>query len=49
MKSITKKKFDSLHKNYKTYIDGKPYILSNEKEGTCLIPVRITNKEDSQK
>ena len=45
--TITKKSWDALHKDYKSIIDGVPYVLMMEKiesgdKATCLVPVEIT-------
>lgn len=41
MASITKKEYQKIHKDYKTIINGKHYILILTSNGTCLVPVIV--------
>ncbi|MGB1811877.1 MAG: hypothetical protein ACPHM3_05345 [Candidatus Kariarchaeum pelagius] len=42
MKTITKEQWRKTHKDYKSMIDGQPYVLEFIKgKGTCLSPVKI--------
>jgi len=49
--TITKKEWNKKHKDFKTIIDGVPYIMMyNDKDGTYLAPVKIVDEsvnEDS--
>jgi hypothetical protein len=43
--TITKKKWNKTHKDFKTTIDGTPYIMMyDDKVGTYLAPVKIVNE-----
>lgn len=47
MEKITRKEFLELANDYKTYIEGIPYILKyDELHGTCLVPVEIQEDKD---
>lgn len=44
--TITKKNWSALYKDYKSIIDGVPYVLMMKKtesgdKATCLVPVEI--------
>ena len=41
LETITKRKWQELHRDYKEIIDGIPYILKLENGGTCLVPIRL--------
>jgi len=43
--TITKKEWNKKHKDFKTIIDGVPYIMMyNDKDGTYLAPVKIVDE-----
>ncbi len=41
METIKKEDFKKLNKDYKTVINGQPYILKLTINGTCLVPIKI--------
>lgn len=41
MEVITQKEWNSIHKDYKSIINGKHYILKLESAGTSLVPVEV--------
>ena len=42
MKTITKELWDKTPNDYKSMIDGQPYVMEYiEGKGTCLSPVKI--------
>ena len=48
--TITKKAWNALFKDYKSIIDGVPYVLMMKKiesgdKATCLVPVEIAKGE----
>ena len=44
--TITKKEWNKKHKDFKTTIDGVPYVMMyNDKDGTYLAPVKIIDEE----
>jgi hypothetical protein len=47
--TITKKEWNKKHKDFKTTIDGVPYIMMyNDKDGTYLAPVKIVEATDAE-
>ena len=43
--TITKKEWNKKHKDFKTIIDGTPYMMMyNDKVGTHLVPVKIVDE-----
>lgn len=49
METITKSKWKSLHRDYKTIIDGQRYILKLINGGTCLVPVTVIADEEDKR
>jgi hypothetical protein len=41
MKTITRKQWREMPKDYKSIIDGQKYIMELTNNGTCLIPVKV--------
>ena len=47
--TITKKEWNKKHKDFKTTIDGVPYIMMySDKDGTYLAPVKIVEATDAE-
>ena len=47
--TITKKEWNKKHKDFKTTIDGVPYIMMySDKDGTYLTPVKIVEATDAE-
>lgn len=41
MKTITKKEWDKIYKDYKMIKNGQKYIMELTTEGTALVPVKV--------
>lgn len=50
MRTITKEQWNAKKKHgYASITDGQRFILSLEKEGTCLVPVIVTGMRSVRK
>ena len=47
--TISKKEWAKTHKDYKTIIDGVPYVMKLTNKGTALVPVKIEESINEEK